>query len=206
MQNTYPVNPFEVLYIIEIIDIGKGLIPALTDENTLYYRLEKQGLQEALSKSSYLPFVNEIVVQYHLSIYTEDLYPSGWEINSEEIATESNPLARFGKGFGNDLTEISINFHATKTTIKDKANNKGLENDGDYEPNFTARSLVTKQFVENRTVINGSTTALSAADLNTAYPTANTGFKVQCKSILAGGLIYEKSGTGWIQYAIVTVT
>lgn len=41
-------------------------------------------------------------------------------------------------------------------------------------------------------IVNATTTALSASDLNTAYPSVIVGTRVICKDIIAGGLIYTK--------------
>ena len=52
----------------------------------------------------------------------------------------------------NGSIEILINIDSNANTfakVIDDVNNKGLENDNDYEANFTARSLVTKQYVDS---------------------------------------------------------
>jgi hypothetical protein len=56
-----------------------------------------------------------------------------------------------------------------------------------------------------RTVENATTRALTSANLDAAYPTATLGFEVIAASIAGGGLIYEKTSTGWIQYAATKV-
>lgn len=55
------------------------------------------------------------------------------------------------------------------------------------------------------TTTNSSTTALNSSQLNSAYPLAETGFKVQCPNVTSGGLLYEKMTNGWVQYAIQLV-
>lgn len=55
-------------------------------------------------------------------------------------------------------------------------------------------------------VSNSTATALSLSQLNTQYPTASFGFKVQCLSISGGALIYEKSTSGWISYSVNIIT
>ncbi|KFF11241.1 hypothetical protein [Flavobacterium hydatis] len=52
---------------------------------------------------------------------------------------------------------------------------------------------------------NSTTSALNLSTLNTIYPSVVVGYRVQCMSIVGGGLIYEKTSTGWIQYPITTV-
>jgi hypothetical protein len=53
-----------------------------------------------------------------------------------------------------------------KMLVDDTLTNKGLENNGDYEGNFTARSLVTKQFTEN--LKQGYTETFGVTFMNTA--------------------------------------
>lgn len=55
-----------------------------------------------------------------------------------------------------------------------------------------------------RTGVNNTTTViLSSATLNSIYPTATTGFRVYCTSIIAGAMTYEKTPTGWLGFACV---
>lgn len=52
--------------------------------------------------------------------------------------------------------------------------------------------------------INNSTTvALTSANLNSAYPDAETGFRVYCVAIVAGKMVYEKTPTGWVGMAAI---
>ena len=52
-------------------------------------------------------------------------------------------------------------------------------------------------------VDNSTTVVLSSATLTSTYPTAQTGFKVYCTSIIAGKMIYEKTPSGWVGYACI---
>lgn len=51
-------------------------------------------------------------------------------------------------------------------------------------------------------VASSTTTVLSDSTLNSTYPSAFIGFRVHCASITTGGLVYEKTDIGWINYAI----
>lgn len=53
---------------------------------------------------------------------------------------------------------------------------------------------------------NSTTVVLSEADLNTAYPSVVTGFKVYALDIISGALIYLKTDTGWISSSVTIVT
>jgi hypothetical protein len=86
--------------------------------------------------------------------------------NSVTLATESSNAMASLSVTSKDTTNSTIiaststsegvqTFHLRNTTqnkyirLTDTVNNKGIEYNGDYEANFTARSLVTKQWVEN---------------------------------------------------------
>ncbi|WP_163398146.1 hypothetical protein [Flavobacterium fluviatile] len=187
--------------VYEIIDIGIGVIPALTDDNILLIyeslNLDKvSGQNSDLTGTKFIRILNSLLLHtgYGL-IYFEN-----------NPATASEPNLYIGIRGNEPTNGIGLKFLSDRVVFVDTIREKGLEYDADFKENFTELSLVSKIYVDSRTVINETTTALTASDLNTAYPTATTGFKVQCKSISAGGLIYEKSAAGWIQYAIVTVT
>lgn len=61
-------------------------------------------------------------------------------------------------------------------------------------------SLATK--VEQG-INNSTTVALTSANLNSAYPDAETGFRVYCTAIIAGKMVYEKTPTGWVGMAAI---
>jgi len=68
---------------------------------------------------------------------------------------------------------------------------------------FTIGSIAS--FVtNNNTVTNATSVALSLATLNSTYPSATIGFKVQCANA-AVLKIYEKTSTAWISYTIANV-
>ena len=62
------------------------------------------------------------------------------------------------------------------------------------------------------TVVNTTTSALTAANLNAAYPPVQfgvptpVGFKVYCPNIVGGGLVYIKTGFNtWVSSSITAV-
>ena len=73
-----------------------------------------------------------------------------FSISSEDNDSEIR-LIRY-----NDIAGQSLIFSTadlgSKIVLEDTINSKGLENAGDYESNFTARSLVTKQYVDGISV------------------------------------------------------
>lgn len=60
--------------------------------------------------------------------------------------------------------------------------------------------------VSNNVATNTTTVVLPSATLSSTYPTATRGFKVHCFSIIDGGMIYEKTATGWCQYTATVTT
>jgi hypothetical protein len=53
---------------------------------------------------------------------------------------------------------------------------------------------------------NPTVAELTAAMLNSGYPTANIGFRVICMSISTGALIYIKTASGWAKQSVTNVT
>jgi len=75
--------------------------------------------------------------------------------------------------------------------------------EGPTTKSFSIQDLVN--LITNTTVSNSTATPLSGTTLNTLYPTAMIGFKVQCANP-AVLKIYEKTGTtAWISYSIALV-
>lgn len=78
-----------------------------------------------------------------------------------------------------------------------------VNNEGNFTKSFYIADLIN--LVSNTTVSNATAVALNSATLNTLYPNAMIGFKVQCTNP-AVLKIYEKTNTStWISYSIVTV-
>lgn len=66
-------------------------------------------------------------------------------------------------------------------------------------------SAAVINYLDSRTVEEFSSTALTSAYLDTAYPTVTKGFRVIAASLSSGGLIYEKTSQGWISTEILSV-
>jgi len=91
--------------------------------------------------------------------------------------------------FSGDSAEIYVD--ETAMRINDNFNNRGLENGGDYEDNFVARSLVTKQYV------TGVTSGITGA-----FTTANNGLSSLSSQVVSlGG---DLTGTTTISMSGVT--
>lgn len=80
---------------------------------------------------------------------------------------------------------------------------KYIENQQSSTNSFNIGEIVN--MASTSTVSNPTAVALNSTALNSAYPTAMIGFKVQCTnpSVLK---IYEKTNTtSWVSYSIVVV-
>ncbi len=66
--------------------------------------------------------------------------------------------------------------------------------------------ISTAAIISANIVTNTTTAQLSAASLNSTYPSAQLGFQVNCISISSGALVYQKSSTGWYSQSITVVT
>lgn len=109
-----------------------------------------------------------------------------------ESGTDYQASATFGL---DDFVIEAINENGNSLIrVRDQINSKGLENAGDYEANFTARSLVTKQYV---------TSAISGAGHNpvTISGTPNglsiSGTQVLSLALSSAGVTGALSGTDW---------
>lgn len=93
-----------------------------------------------------------------------------------------------------------FNSKANSRTIK--INKKGLVKV--FNGSFTPMYQIAGDIIYIATT-NTTTTALNSSQLNAAYPSVETGFRVQCPNITSGGFVYEKMASGWLQHAIQVV-
>ena len=152
--------------IYELQNIGKGIINNLYEENFLL-------IEESVS----IPTLDQVMyadggnVRYgHIINVFQDIQWGTEEVAEHKSVQEIRhsslesypfyPLNRIGSGIGGSNTERSLAFYKDKTVFRDTKYNKGLEYDGDYEANFTDRSLVTKQYVSG--VVSGVVRELTA--------------------------------------------
>lgn len=140
--------------------------------------------------------------------------------NNMILAPNSGNTTGITTGSGNVVVGKVTGLLATASntiTISDGVGNIAITKSTTGElktPNLTqaliisggATSLVTKGYVDNTGAVdNVTTTALSSTTLTATYPNALSGFRVRCLNITSGALSYEKTVSGWIQYAI-TIT
>lgn len=143
-----------ILKIYEIQSTGKGVINTLPPENLLKLFDSKQGLQgfqDTLDIDNSLggtPTVS-ILNGSRLIIQPEDItnHLGGYVQtgNSGNLPVVNGTVSYFGKKLSNTYSGLKIT--NLGLFIEDLFHTKGLEYSGDYETNFTNRSLVTKQYV-----------------------------------------------------------
>lgn len=70
--------------------------------------------------------------------------------------------------------------------------------------NFTLGDI--KQYITPGVAYNDAPSALTLAELNATYSTAQVGFKAHCLDMSPQPKIYEKTNYGWCSYDITIVT
>lgn len=152
----------QVKEIYELQNIGKGIITSLVPDNLLKITPfpVTPGFQDVLDEDPNLPFGNTVnIAQYFYLKAASNMV----EVNNPSIVSSIIPATRIGKGIGNTSTDVSLSFFPTQAIFTDGQNSRGLEYAGNYEANFTNRSLITKQyFTNNLPVIDGSETKVNA--------------------------------------------
>lgn len=98
---------------------------------------------------------------------------------------------------------IVYSYPGATPTISDTVLGTQFDYDGNPTKSFLISEIVN--LVANTTVSNSTAVPLDQAALNTLYPNAMIGFKVQCAN-LAVLKIYEKTSTAWVSYTIAIVT
>lgn len=159
--------------IYELQNIGKGVIESLDESNFLLIKdfFPIPTLDQVMyANGGNVDFGHLIYVNQYVQWLTQG-DPSHRVL--QEIIDPSyesyplQPLYRIGAGVGVPNAERALAFYKTKTVFSDTKYNKGLEYDGDYEANFTDRSLITKQYLVN--VVRELTVLLGAWQLDRQY-------------------------------------
>jgi hypothetical protein len=109
------------------------------------------------------PNIN-LTKQYSYSVYGNANIESNVTDIGANIILSTQTNERTGPNTGINLgtqsikigSDLSDGVNIGSIVITDSINNKGAVYNGDYEPNFTARSLVTKQYVDDLVFESGS--------------------------------------------------
>lgn len=152
--------------IYELQDIGKGVINTLTEDNLLqiFDLINTPNLQEVLIAGSSLIEDNTVFIdagKYFTVRAGASLY--GFTISDITPSTTASNISIGNLNTAQESAERGFNWYSNKTGFNDIELNKGLEYEGDYEANFTNRSLITKQFFDsNVPTVDGSETKITA--------------------------------------------
>lgn len=149
-----------ILKIYEIQNIGKGIIYEIEPENLLEsfsFTQGVQGFQDTLNINNNITGTATIDVSNGATLITQpndltlDLggYSQISNIGLNLTPLVSSVISRFGKKLFNTFSGLNVT--NLGMFIEDMFHSKGLEYSGDYETNFTARSLVTKQYADSLT-------------------------------------------------------
>lgn len=163
------------LEVYELQNIGKGVITTLTRDNLLLLKKEDIGFQAVLNVDSTLTDDNIVIVEskFDLTSGTGGTI-SGIKIYDISQETSTIPFVQIGKNLGNTGLIGSLQFFSDRIVLYDGLN-KGIEYNGDYEANFTDRSLITKQFYEdNLPIVDGTETKVIAGTNTTVTGNGST--------------------------------
>jgi len=146
-------DDFTIVYkIYEIINIGKGNLDSLVPDNLLLINKTAfpVGLEDVINQNSIIEALHPILMTGSGGLIFAATVNNAGVINIYGQDKGSNPSMVVGVSDINGNAKTSLDFYNNKTLFKDTLN-KGVEYAGDYEANFTDRSLVTKQYVDDVT-------------------------------------------------------
>ena len=141
--------------IYELQNTGKGVINSISLSDLLLIYSDEIPNLDSVIESNVAKLNNQHNIEVFGGINWRSYSVGNTEYTGQELTPHVyetipfKPLYRIGTGIGNTTTEQSLSFFSTKTIYKDSKYSKGLEYDGDYESNFTDKSLVTKKFVKD---------------------------------------------------------
>lgn len=123
--------------------------------------------------------------------------------SSDNSGSVANGISLLFTSSGGDYQAITINalveaLPAGFMYVGDRINNKGLENAGDYESNFSPRSLATKQYIDSGKIIgtiDDTAGVQTISELDTAFPGGLTG-----QHVISSTRVYEKNTSGWFYF------
>jgi hypothetical protein len=147
----------QIIEIYEIQNIGKGIITTIEPDNLLLLNIKQDtpGWQDVLSVQQDITTYNGIkLTTGSIYMFTTSEFGSYLGLSQNTGINAGFPTTSIGISDIFAFTYNSLDFYQDKTLFKDSLYSKGIEYAGDYEPNFTARSLITQQYLLS--VISGS--------------------------------------------------
>jgi len=134
--------------------IGNGTIATPYVVNSTV-TVTPQGIQDTIDTNN---LINQAEIEIALNggLYVYAIPPST-EIYGTlftQYGSQGANIVTSFIGTESSLGKSTLTFYTDKTHFIDSRFNKGIEYGGDYEANFTARSLITKQYVDNKVFEN----------------------------------------------------
>lgn len=135
------------------------------------------------------------VVTHETGLYTVD--------GDKEIATSNQEVNEYH--YANRL----LIYNADTNSFKINGNESATQPYVDSAVAAVAADVSTNTTViankVDKGVDNATTVLLTTTNLNSAYPSATTGFRVYCRSIIAGAMVYEHTATAntWVGNAVI---
>lgn len=187
--------------------IGNGTIATPYVVNSTV-TVTPQGIQDTIDTNN---LINQAEIKMTLN---GGLYISALPPNADVYGTLFTQYGSQGPnvvvafiGTESTLGESTLKFYTNKTYFVDTRFSKGIEYAGDYEANFTARSLITKQYLESQTnkqkVIPAGSYVLTNADNNYTIFIDNG---ATAMTISLGAITIPNFCVGFIQKGTADVT
>jgi hypothetical protein len=197
--------------------VGAGL--SLDSTNRIQLgKLRGTGTQYVDSKEFFPTGFNEFAISSNFDNYWDGNFPYTYIGHSEfgsnlsaGLSVDTSSALRAGVFASANSLNTSIRIESSQPSggfillanslgakITDTFLSKGLENAGDYESNFTARSLVTKQYVDN--AVSGG--AISIGSPANGLSLAGT---VLSLGLASSGVTGALSGTDWSKFNSFTL-
>jgi hypothetical protein len=130
---------------------------------------------------------SEFVIQ---TIFQKPVLGTSFSTSLEIQSSDDRALFNFTKGVNGQGQSLVFESVGNLIKLTDQINSKGLEYASDYEANFTARSLVTKQYVDG--AVSGG--AISIGSPANGLSLAGT---VLSLGLASSGVTGALSGTDW---------
>ncbi len=152
-----------ILEIYEIQNIGKGIINFIFPDNLLLLTQPSiiPGIQSVIDVAQSITNQGPISITStgRLNAFNSDGLGGYMSIGPNTGIAPLFPTSSFGICNASAFTIVSLDFYENETLFKDTLGTKGIQYAGNYEANFTSRSLVTKQYVDGLVSITPDATS-----------------------------------------------
>jgi hypothetical protein len=165
-----------IRFVYELQNIGKGAITVLDETNLLLLYTSDfppyplQGLQDVITFNAFIG--NGGIAFLENGYFSIDTGNIAWSSGSFLVGALTTPTINsvFAHvGFNSSTQKTLLKFYSNKTIFEDEVSNKGIQYGGDYELNFTSRSLITKQYADTINLQKEKTTSFTLNITDNCY-------------------------------------